>query len=203
MKRFLLLAIAGVVLAAAPSRAANPVLLIETSMGNIKVELFEDKAPITVKNIMGYVDDKFYDGTIFHRVMGKENTEDKRDFMIQCGGFEPGMKEKKGKDPIKNESENGLSNERGTLAMARLGRDVGTVKAADSASSQFFINVGKNDFLDKAKARDGVGYAVFGKVIEGMDVVDKIKSVETGTVGSHGSVPKKDIVIKSIRKVEK
>lgn len=203
MKRFLLLAIAGVVLAAAPSRAANPILLIETSMGNIKVELFEDKAPITVKNIMGYVDDKFYDGTIFHRVMGKENTEDKRDFMIQCGGFEPGMKEKKGKDPIKNESENGLSNERGTLAMARLGRDVGTVKAADSASSQFFINVGKNDFLDKAKARDGVGYAVFGKVIEGMDVVDKIKSVETGTVGGHGSVPKKDIVIKSIRKVEK
>lgn len=196
MKRFLLLALVGVILAAAPARAANPIILIETSMGNIKVELFEDKAPITVKNILGYVDDKFYDGTIFHRVMGKENTPNKRDFMVQGGGFEPGMKEKKTKDTIKNESSNGLSNERGTLAMARTPKP-------DSASSQFYINVANNKFLDKSEADDGVGYCVFGKVIDGMDVVDKIKAVETGTSMGHGNVPKKDVIIKSIRKVEK
>jgi cyclophilin family peptidyl-prolyl cis-trans isomerase len=175
------------VMAAGTARAANPVVLIETSMGNIKVELFEDKAPITVKNFLQYVEDKHYDGTIFHRVIPK--------FMIQGGGMEPGLKEKKTRDPIKNESSNGLSNARGTLAMAR-------TPQPNSATSQFFINVVDNTFLDKAKAGDGVGYCVFGRVIDGMDVVDKIKAVETGNVGPHGDVPKKDVVIKSIRVVK-
>src|SRR5687767_3763453 len=124
--------------AAGGARAANPIVVIETSMGNIKVELYEDKAPITVKNFLGYVDDKFYDGTIFHRVIGKENSG--KDFMVQGGGFEPGMKEKrKTKDPIKNEASNGLQNKRGTLAMARTG-------VVDSATAQFFINVADNSF---------------------------------------------------------
>ena len=195
MKRLLLLAIAGVILAAAPARAANPIVLIETSMGNIKVELFEDKAPITVKNILGYVDDKFYDGTIFHRVMGKENTPNKKDFMIQGGGFEPGMKEKKAKDPIKNESSNGLSNERGTLAMARQ-------SPPDSATCQFFINTVDNAFLDRANSKDKVGYCVFAQVLEGMDVVDKIKRVPTSAQGPHEAVPTKDVVILSIRRAD-
>jgi cyclophilin family peptidyl-prolyl cis-trans isomerase len=165
----------------------NPVVVMETSMGKIKVELFADKAPITVKNILQYVDDKFYDGTIFHRVIPT--------FMIQGGGFEAGMKEKRTRDPIKNESSNGLSNVKGTLAMAR-------TPEPDSASAQFFINVKDNVFLDKANAGDGVGYAVFGKVIEGMDVVDKIKQVETGTQRGHRDVPVQEVVIKSMRRVE-
>ena len=181
--------------AAGGARAANPVVVIETSMGNIKVELFEDKAPITVKNFLGYVDDKHYDGTIFHRVIGKENSG--KDFMVQGGGFEPGMKEKKTKDPIKNEASNGLSNTRGTLAMARTG-DV------DSATAQFFINVADNTFLDhKSPDRREFGYAVFGKVIEGMDVVDKIKAVKTANKGGHDDVPAEDVVIKSIKRVDK
>lgn len=165
------------------ARAANPVVVMETSMGTVKMELFEEKAPITVKNFLQYVEDKHYDGTTFHRVIS--------DFMIQGGGFEPGMKEKKTRDPIKNESSNGLSNQRGTVAMAR-------TPQPNSATSQFYINVKDNTFLDKEKARDGVGYCVFGRVIEGMDVVDKIKAVETGA----GDVPKADVLIKSIR-VEK
>jgi cyclophilin family peptidyl-prolyl cis-trans isomerase len=180
---------------AGTARAANPVVVMETSMGTIKIELFEDKAPVTVKNFLQYVEDKHYDGTIFHRVIPT--------FMIQGGGFEPGLKkEKKTRDPIKNESNNGLSNLKGTIAMARLGRDVGTVKAADSATSQFFINVKDNAGLDRAKAADGVGYCVFGRVIEGMDVVDKIKAVETDSVGAHDDVPKKDVVIKSVKLVK-
>ncbi|AWM42134.1 peptidylprolyl isomerase [Gemmata obscuriglobus] len=167
---------------------------VETSHGTFKVELFEDKAPITVKNFLQYVEDKHYDGTIFHRVIS--------DFMIQGGGFEPGMKEKKTREPIKNESANGLSNLKGTLAMARLGADRGGVKAADSATAQWFINVKDNTFLDKAKARDGAGYCVFGRVIEGMDVVEKIKAVETGDAGLHESVPTKDVVIKSVKIVK-
>jgi peptidyl-prolyl cis-trans isomerase B (cyclophilin B) len=167
----------------------NPVVVIETSMGNITIELFEDKAPITVKNFLGYVDDKFYDGTIFHRVIGRPGSP--MDFMIQGGGYEPGMKEKKTRDPIKNESDNNLSNQRGTIAMARAPRP-------DSATCQFFINVANNTFLDKAKFRDQVGYCVFGKVIEGMDVVDQIKAVEVGQSSGHENVPRKDVVIKSI-----
>jgi cyclophilin family peptidyl-prolyl cis-trans isomerase len=193
MKRLVLLALFAGLLASAPARAANPVVVIETSMGTIKVELNEEKAPITVKNFLGYVNDKHYDGTIFHRVMGKENS--KRDFMIQGGGMEPGFKEKKTKDPIKNEAGNGLSNKRGTIAMAR-------TDEPNSATAQFYISVADNTFLDKSADSDG--YAVFGKVTEGMDVVDKIKAVETtGDRGRpHANAPVKDVVIKSIR-VEK
>ncbi|HEY2784457.1 MAG TPA: peptidylprolyl isomerase [Fimbriiglobus sp.] len=170
--------------ATATARAANPVVVMETSMGTIKIELFEDKAPITVKNFLGYVKDKHYDGTIFHRVIPT--------FMIQGGGMEPGMKEKKTKEPIKNESSNGLKNTKGTIAMAR-------TSVPDSATSQFFINVKDNDFLDKANARDGVGYCVFGRVTSGMDVVEKIKAVKTETKGQHGDVPVEDVVIKSVK----
>lgn len=170
----------------------NPVVVIETSMGTIKAELFKDKAPKTVENFLKYVDEKFYDDTIFHRVM--------EDFMIQGGGFTKGMKDqKKTHDPIKNEA--GLTNERGTLAMARL-------RKPDTATCQFFINVVDNNEagvkakkantnLDKTEESDG--YCVFGKVTEGMDIVDKIRKVETGTRGSHECVPKSDVVIKSIR----
>src|SRR5947208_6034275 len=130
MKLFRILAsLVGVIAAASAAQGANPVVIMETSMGTIKIELFEDKAPITVKNFLAYVDDKHYDGTIFHRVI--EN------FMIQGGGMEPGMKEKKTKDPITNESSNGLKNTKGTLAMAR-------TSVPDSATSQFFINVKDN-----------------------------------------------------------
>ena len=175
--------------------AKNPVVLIKTSAGTIKVELFEDKAPISVKNFLAYVDDKHYDGTIFHRVIPT--------FMVQGGGFKKGLSkvtdpddlktyEKKTKANIKNESTNGLENKRGTLAMAR-------TNVADSATSQFFINVKDNDFLDRANAGDGVGYAVFGKVIEGMDVVDKIKAVKTKTLfRGFGDVPVDDVVIESV-----
>ena len=162
-------------------------VVIKTSMGTIKAELFADKAPITVKNFLQYVEDKHYDGTIFHRVIPT--------FMIQGGGFEPGMKEKKTRDPIKNESNNGLSNLKYTIAMARTGEP-------NSATAQWYVNVADNTFLDKAKARDGIGYCVFGRVIAGTDVVDKIKAVETDTVKGHESVPTKDIVIKSVKVVK-
>ena len=179
-------AVLGVV-AAGTARAAHPVVAIETNLGTIKVELYEDKAPITVKNFLSYVDDKHYDGTIFHRVI--------EGFMIQGGGMEPGGKEKKTKAPIKNEAANGLSNERGTIAMAR-------TSVPDSATSQFYINTVNNTFLDKKNDRAGVGYCVFGKVIEGMDVVDKIAKVEKKPAQGTPSEPKQDVVIKSVRKVE-
>ena len=166
----------------------NPMVTLATTMGDMKVELYADKAPITVKNFLDYVDDKHYDGTIFHRVI--------RGFMIQGGGFEPSLKEKPSKDPIKNESYNGLKNERGTIAMAR-------TNDPNSATSQFFINVMDNGILDRANARDKVGYCVFGKVIEGMDVVDKIKAVETRKVGDYENVPVKDVVIESVRRADK
>ena len=161
----------------------NPQIVITTSLGTIKAELFEDKAPITVKNILSYVDEKFYDGTIFHRVI--------RDFMVQGGGFQPGMKQKPTKAAIANESTNGLSNKRGTLAMAR-------TNVPNSATAQFFINTVDNFFLDKAKASDGVGYCVFGKVTEGLDVLDKIKAVKTGNKAGHSDVPVQDVVIQSV-----
>jgi cyclophilin family peptidyl-prolyl cis-trans isomerase len=176
------------------ARAANPVVVIDTSMGKIKVELFEDKAPVTVKNFLAYTDEKFYDGTIFHRVMGKENSG--RDFMIQGGGFEPGMKEKRTKPPIVNESTNGVSNKRGTIAMARTSNP-------NSATSQFYINVADNTPLDKSQAADGVGYCAFGKVIEGMEVIDKIKAVKTTSKAGHNNVPADDIIIKSVRREPK
>jgi cyclophilin family peptidyl-prolyl cis-trans isomerase len=188
----LLLGIAALALLTLPAcspSAPNPVALIETSEGNIKVELYQDKAPTTVKNFLRYVDEKHYDGTIFHRVI--------RDFMIQGGGFEPGMKPRGDTHGgIDNESSNGLSNERGTIAMAR-------TDVPNSATDQFFINTVDNaKGLDRAHARDRVGYAVFGKVIEGMDVVDKIRRVETSRVGRDSDVPVEDVVIKSIRRVE-
>jgi peptidyl-prolyl cis-trans isomerase B (cyclophilin B) len=160
-------------------------VVMETSMGTLTIELDEDKAPITVKNFLAYVDDGFYNGTIFHRVIP--------DFMVQGGGMEPGMKEKQTKGQIKNESSNGLSNRRGTLAMAR-------TNVPDSATAQFFINIKDNTFLDKSQSRDGVGYAVFGKVTAGMDVVDKIKGVATGRRGHHDDVPVKDVTITSAKR---
>src|SRR5512137_2487604 len=144
----------------------NPQVLLETSMGTIKVELFKDKAPISVRNFLSYVKDGFYDGLIFHRVIAS--------FMIQGGGMDAAMQPKKTKFAIKNEAANGLSNKRGTLAMAR-------TNVIDSATSQFFINVVDNAFLDyRGKSPDLFGYAVFGQVIEGMDVVDAIRAVKTG-----------------------
>jgi cyclophilin family peptidyl-prolyl cis-trans isomerase len=160
-------------------------VLIETSLGPIKVELDGDKAPVTVANFLAYVDDQFYDDTVFHRVIP--------DFMIQGGGFAPGLRQKTTKAAIKNESANGLLNKRGTLAMAR-------TSAPDSATAQFFINVKDNSFLDKANAQDKVGYCVFGKVVEGLDVVDKIKAVPTGRRGMHENVPLQDVTIQSVRR---
>jgi cyclophilin family peptidyl-prolyl cis-trans isomerase len=165
----------------------NPVVEMVTNYGTIKIELYQDKAPKTVKNFLDYVDSKFYDGTIFHRVIS--------DFMIQGGGVDAETnKEKKTGDPIKNESGNGVSNVRGTIAMAR-------TPEPDSATSQFFINVKDNSRLDKDKYDDGVGYCAFGKVIEGMDVVDKIKDVECKGPKS-APRPVKDVIIKSVRRVE-
>jgi cyclophilin family peptidyl-prolyl cis-trans isomerase len=198
MNRFFALALMSGLLAGCGFESAdpNPVIVMETSKGTIKIELFADKSPITVKNFLSYVDDKFYDGTIFHRVIS--------DFMVQGGGFEPGLKEKeKTKAPIKNESGNGVSNERGTIAMARTGDP-------DSATAQFFINVKDNGRLNAFQGRPG--YAVFGKVIEGMDVVDKIKEVETtkkfatvqgGQKAPFQDVPVEEVVIKSVRRAEK
>ena len=160
------------------ARAANPVVVVDTSMGPIKVELFEDKAPITVKNFLSYVDKKHYDGTIFHRVI--------EDFMIQGGGFQPGMKEKETGTPIKNEASNGLKNDNYTVAMAR-------TNVYDSATAQFFINVKDNDFLNFSGPN--TGYAVFGKVVEGKDTVDKVKKVATGTSRGHQNVPTEPVVI--------
>ena len=161
----------------------NPVVIMETSMGTVKMELFQNKAPISVANFLKYVEAKHYDGTTFHRVI--------KDFMIQGGGMLPGGREKPTSDPIKNESSNGLRNLRGTLAMAR-------TPAPNSATSQFFINVVEKPHLDRANATDGVGYAVFGQVLEGMDVVDRIRDVRTGP----NDVPLQDVIIKSIRRVE-
>jgi cyclophilin family peptidyl-prolyl cis-trans isomerase len=166
---------------------ATHTVLMSTSLGDMKIELDPTKAPTTVKNFLSYVDDGFYDGTVFHRVIGN--------FMIQGGGFEPGMKQKANKGAIKNESSNGLSNQRGTLAMAR-------TNVPDSATSQFFINVKDNDFLDRAQSQDGVGYCVFGKVVDGLDVVDKIRGVKTGSKGGHGDVPMQDVIINSVRRAE-
>lgn len=167
------------------TQGGNPVVIISTSKGDIKVELFKNEAPITVENFLSYANDGFYDGTIFHRVIPN--------FMIQGGGFTPDFVQKETKAPIKNEATNGLKNDRGTLAMAR-------TQVVDSATSQFFINLVGNDFLNNG-ARD-YGYAVFGKVIDGMDVVDAIAGVPTANKGMHGNVPTEDVVIESVKVVE-
>ena len=158
-------------------------VVLKTSLGDITLELDDKKAPVTVANFLQYVDDGFYDGTVFHRVIGG--------FMIQGGGFEAGMKQKKTRKPIKNEADNGLKNDRGTIAMAR-------TQQKDSATAQFFISLKDNDFLNHG-SRD-FGYAVFGRVSDGMDVVDRVAKVETGRKGGHGDVPIEDVVIESARR---
>jgi cyclophilin family peptidyl-prolyl cis-trans isomerase len=164
-------------------QAANPVVVLETNKGDIKIELFEDKSPITVKNFLQYVDDKHYDGLVFHRVISN--------FMIQGGGYDVDLKERKTRAAIKNESGNGVPNNRGYIAMAR-------TRALDSATSQFYINVVDNPNLDKGQ------YCAFGRVIDGMDVVDRIKSVATGARGQFESdVPTEDVVIKKARRADK
>ena len=164
----------------------NPVVVIETSAGTIKAQLWADKSPGTVANFLRYADEKFYDGLIFHRVMGG--------FMIQGGGFDPDMKQKSTHAPIRNEARSDVTNRRGTLAMARTGE-------IHSASSQFFINLVDNDFLNHAdETPRGFGYCVFGKVVEGMDVVDAIAKVATRTVAGHENVPAQPVTIKSIRR---
>ena len=152
-----------------------------TNHGDIVIELDAEKAPESAKNFISYVEAGHYNNTVFHRVING--------FMIQGGGFEPGMKQKPTGAPIKNEADNGLKNEAGTIAMAR-------TQDPNSATAQFFINVADNDFLNfKAENVQGWGYCVFGRVSEGMDVVNKIKSVKTGTSGFHQDVPKEDVII--------
>ncbi|MGV3722482.1 MAG: peptidylprolyl isomerase [Actinomycetota bacterium] len=156
---------------------------LDTSKGQIRIELDQDRAPITVANFLEYVRSGHYNGTIFHRVIPG--------FMVQGGGMTADMREKSGRAPIKNEAGNGLKNARGTLAMARTG-------VVDSATAQFFINVSDNEFLNhKDETARGFGYAVFGKVVDGMDVVDQIVKVPTGSRGHHENVPKEAVVINS------
>lgn len=156
-------------------------ILLETTLGNITLELFETDAPLTTANFKQYVEEGFYDGTIFHRVIDG--------FMIQGGGFEPGMIQKDTRDPIANEASNGLANNRGTIAMAR-------TMDPHSATAQFFINVTDNDFLNfRSESPDGFGYCVFGRVYDGMDVIDAIKAVETTHRAGHSDVPRDDVII--------
>jgi peptidyl-prolyl cis-trans isomerase B (cyclophilin B) len=178
---FVTLVTAGVSMAA----DGNPKVEMETSKGEFVIELLPEKAPETAKNFLNYVDAKFYDGTIFHRVIPN--------FMIQGGGFTSDMKKKSAGTPIKNEADNGLKNERGTIAMARTGDP-------HSATAQFFINSVNNDFLNhKGKTQQGWGYVVFGKVITGMDVVDAISAAKTVTSGGYRDIPAETIEIRSAR----
>lgn len=154
-------------------------VILTTSLGAIHIELDADRAPLTCENFRQYVRDGFYDGTIFHRVINN--------FMVQGGGFEPGMKQKRTRAPIQNEANNGLRNRTGSIAMAR-------TTAPHSASAQFFINVADNGFLDYP-GQDGWGYCVFGQVVEGMDVVNQIKSLATGTRHGFQDVPVRDVII--------
>lgn len=166
------------------AQTRRPTVVIETSMGSITVELFPDRAPLTVENFLTYAKSGFYDGTIFHRVI--------RGFMIQGGGLTPDLQRKPTRPPIKNEATNGLKNTRGTVAMAR-------TSEVDSATSQFFINTVDNPFLDhKGPQPKDFGYAVFGRVVAGMDVVDRIEQVKTGP----GDVPVEPVVIKTVRVTE-
>lgn len=170
------------------SMSTQPQVKLHTNMGDMLIQLDAEKAPKTVENFLTYVKEGFYDGTVFHRVINN--------FMVQGGGFEASMKQKQTHAPIENEANNGLKNEQYTLAMAR---------TADphSATAQFFINVANNEFLNfTAPTSNGWGYAVFGKVVEGTDVVDAIKKVKTGTKGFHQDVPVEDVIIESATLVE-
>ena len=160
-------------------------VLMTTNKGNIKVELDADKAPKTVANFLDYVNKGHYTNTIFHRVI--------KDFMIQGGGFEPGMKQKPTEQTVENEAKNGLKNDKYTIAMAR-------TMAPHSASAQFFINTKNNDFLNYP-GQDGWGYAVFGKVVEGQDIVDQINNVKAGRAGMHSDVPNDDVIIEKVEVV--
>ena len=163
----------------------NPVVTMSTSMGDIRIELNADKAPISTKNFLDYVNAGQFDGLIFHRVIPG--------FMIQGGGFDSAMSQKKSKSPIKNEASNGLKNVTGSIAMAR-------TNVVDSATAQFFINVKDNDFLNHQNTSpDGYGYAVFGQVVEGMDVVHAIEKVKTASRGMHQDVPVQAVVINSVK----
>ena len=180
MKRTLSL-LAALVLTLSATGAWAQKVKLATSVGDIVLELEREKAPKTVDNFLQYVKSGHYDGTIFHRVIDN--------FMIQGGGMQPDMSEKPTRAPIPLESRNGLLNVRGALAMAR-------TPAPDSASAQFFINLGDNTFLDQANARDGEGYAVFGRVVSGMDVVDKIKVLPTRASGPHQNIPLTAVIIR-------
>jgi len=169
-----------------PALAANPMVEMKTNQGEIVVELYADKAPKSAENFVQYVKDGFYDGTVFHRVIDG--------FMIQGGGFDAQMNQKATRAPIENEAKNGLRNEPGTLAMAR-------TSDPHSATAQFFINLKPNTFLDYP-SRDGWGYAVFGKVVRGMDVVEKIGKLATGNLGMHQNVPLEPVVVESARLLE-
>lgn len=172
---------------AEPKPAEDPVVLLKTTMGDIKIRLNAAKAPITVENFLKYVDEGFYSGTIFHRVIGT--------FMIQGGGFDKNMSQKATHASIKNEANNGLKNDRGTIAMAR-------TSDINSATAQFFINVVNNDFLNfRAPNPQGFGYCVFGEVVEGMDTVDKIRAARTGVKNGMGDVPVETIEILSASRV--
>lgn len=165
-----------------------PRVVLETTFGSITLELYPDKAPLTIANFLKYVESGFYDGTIFHRVIPG--------FMIQGGGFTADMEQKPTEAPIKNEADNGLKNTKGTIAMAR-------TMVVDSATSQFFINTVDNPHLDhRTKSPDGYGYCVFGRVVEGMDVVARIEKVETGSVGYHNDVPIEPVVIISAKQIQ-
>ena len=163
-------------------------IILHTNQGDIHIKLNTDKAPISSQNFMDYAKDGFYDGTIFHRVI--------KNFMIQGGGFDAGMTEKETRSQIKNEANNGLSNQRGTLAMAR-------TMVPHSASSQFFINLEDNTFLNhSSETSEGWGYAVFGEVVAGMDIVDAIRSTATTTRNGHQDVPVNDMIIESVEVVD-
>lgn len=162
----------------------HPVVRLETSKGDITLELDSGKAPETVANFLAYAEEGFYEGTVFHRVIDG--------FMIQGGGMTADLQQKKTKAPVKNEADNGLTNDRGTIAMAR-------TQVVDSATSQFFINVADNAFLNhQGKSPQGYGYAVFGRVTEGMETVDAIRKVATGNQGMHQDVPKEPVVINKV-----
>jgi cyclophilin family peptidyl-prolyl cis-trans isomerase len=168
-------------------QAANPQVLMKTSKGDITIELLQDKAPVSVKNFLAYVDSKYYDGLIFHRVI--------KGFMIQGGGMTVEMNEKSSNAAIKNEAANGVKNDRGTLAMARSSE-------INSATCQFFINLVDNAFLNHVPSDpEKFGYAVFGRVVAGMDVVDAIGAVPTGTKRGHGDVPREPVTILSVTRV--